>query len=99
MKANIARCGNACLPSTSASPPATPVRVTRVLQPEVPRDDHALDLVRALADLEDLLVAEEARDRRLLHEPVSAVDLQRRVRRAVRQEPRVELRHRRLEGE
>ena len=39
------------------------------------RDDHALHLVRAFADLEDLLVAVEPRDRVLLHEAVAAVDL------------------------
>src|SRR6478672_1191949 len=47
------------------------------LQTQVPRDDHSLHLVRALADLEDLLVAVQARDRRLLHVPVAAVDLER----------------------
>ena len=55
----------------------------RASEAEMPRDDHPLHLVGALADLEDLLVAVEPGDRRLLHEPVPAVDLQRRVRRAV----------------
>src|SRR5207302_8825866 len=66
----------------------------RALEPEVPRDDHPLDFVRALADLEDLLVAVEPRDRVLLHVAVAAVDLERPVRDAVRQLARVELRHR-----
>jgi hypothetical protein len=48
------------------------------------RNDHALHLVRALADLEDLLIAVEARDRVLVHEAVAAVDLERPVRGAVR---------------
>jgi hypothetical protein len=49
------------------------------LEPEVLRDHQALHLVCALADLEDLLVAVEARDRRLLHEAVTAMDLERRI--------------------
>ena len=49
------------------------------LQAEVPGYHHALDFVGALADLEDLLVAVEARDRRLVHEAVAAVDLERLV--------------------
>src|SRR3954465_1933534 len=65
----------------------------------MPRDHHALHLVRALADLEDLLVAVEARDRELLHEPVAAVDLERRVHDAVREDSREELRLRRRERE
>ena len=59
-------------------------------------DHHALHLVGALADLQDLLVAVEARDRVLVHEAVAAVDLERPVRRAVRELARVELRHCRL---
>src|SRR5262249_50631650 len=58
----------------------------------MPRDHHALHLVRALADLEDLLVAVEPRDRELVHEAVAAVDLERRVDDAVRDEAREELR-------
>jgi hypothetical protein len=58
-----------------------------------------LHLVRALADLEDLLVAVEPRDRELVHEAVAAVDLERRSSRAVRQLARVELRHRGLARE
>ena len=65
----------------------------------MPGDDHALHLVRALADLEDLLVAVEARDRRLLHEPVAAVQLQRGVDDAVRELARVQLGLRRGERE
>src|SRR6188472_374449 len=63
------------------------------------RDHHALHLVRALADLENLLVAIEAGDRELVHEAVAAVDLERLVDDAVRELARVELRHRRLERE
>src|SRR5688572_31693480 len=69
------------------------------LEVEQPRDDHALHLVRALADLEDLLVPEEARDRGLLHEPVATVDLQPGVRGSVGEQSRVELRHRRFARE
>src|SRR5579862_136068 len=69
------------------------------LEAEVLRDDQALHLVRAFADLEDLLVAVEARDRELLHEAVAAVDLERGVDDAVRQQPGVELRLRRGERE
>ena len=46
------------------------------LQPEVSCDHHALDFVGALADFEDLLVAVEPRDRRLVHEAVATVDLE-----------------------
>src|SRR5438034_6247356 len=66
-----------------------------VRQAEVTRDDRPLDLVRALADLEDLLVAVEARDRELVHEAVAAVELERPVRRTVRELAGEELRHRR----
>jgi hypothetical protein len=53
------------------------------LQTQMAGDDHALYLIRALSDLEDLLVAVEAGDRVLVHEAVAAVDLQRPVRRAM----------------
>src|SRR5216110_2444315 len=66
---------------------------------EVTGDHHALHLVRALADLEDLLVAVQARDRELLHEPVAAVDLEGGVDDAVREQAREELRLRRRERE
>src|SRR6188472_2712511 len=69
------------------------------LQPEVLGDHHPLHLVRALADLEDLLVAVEAGDRKLVHEAVTAVDLESLVDDAVRELAGVELRHRRLERE
>src|SRR5918911_4558162 len=69
------------------------------LKAEVLRDHHSLHLVRALADLQDLLVTVEARDRELLHVAVAAVDLERPVRDAVRELAGVELRHRRLLGE
>src|SRR3954447_18772610 len=66
----------------------TPLR----LEAEEPGDDHSLYLVRALADLEDLLVAVEARDREFLGEAVAAVDLEGRVHDAVREDAGVELR-------
>src|SRR5215213_7710666 len=65
------------------------------LEAETPGDDEALDLVGALADLQHLLVAVEPRDGVLVHEPVPAVDLKRRVHRTVRQLAGVELRDRR----
>src|SRR5512133_572967 len=71
----------------------------RPLQAEQLRDHHALHLVRAFPDLEDLLVTVQARDRVLLHEAVAAVDLERRVRRAVREQAGVELRLRGGEAE
>ena len=61
------------------------LRGRAVLEPELLRDHHALHLVRALADLEDLLVAVKAGDRVLVHEAVAAVDLERPVRRPVRE--------------
>src|SRR5262245_14368139 len=67
-----------------------------VLQAEMASDDHPLHLIRALADLENLLIAVQAGDGGFLHVPESAVDLQRRVRSPVRELARVELRHRRL---
>src|SRR5262252_7724971 len=69
------------------------------LEAEVPRDDHALHLIGALADLEDLLVAIEPRDRELLHEAVAAVDLERGVHGAIREQTREELGLRRRECE
>src|SRR5262249_32400528 len=71
---------------------AAPARA-RALQTEMASDDHPLHLIRALSDLEDLLVAVEARDRRLLHVSEAAVDLQRGVRDPIRQLTGVELRH------
>src|SRR4051795_2659159 len=68
-------------------------------QAEVTRDHHPLHLVRALADLEDLLVAVEARDGELVHEAVAAVDLERPVRGAMRELAGEELRHRGGAGE
>src|SRR5262249_54265408 len=73
-----------CRPSTERS-------LTR--QAEVTSDHHSLHLVRALADLEDLLVAVEPRDRELVHEAVAAVDLKRPVRDAVGELAGEELRH------
>src|SRR2546421_5991721 len=42
---------------------------------EVPRDDHALDFVGALADLAQLAVAQRALDGKLARVAVAAVDL------------------------
>src|SRR3954454_7729016 len=67
-------------------------RAARPSEAEQLGDDHALTLVRALADLEDLLVAEQAGDRELFHEAVAAVDLQRGVHDAIRQQSGVQLR-------
>src|SRR5450631_2810321 len=44
-------------------------------QTEATRDDHALNLTRTLADLEDLGISVESRYRVLLHEAVAAEDL------------------------
>src|SRR5918996_1554425 len=55
-------------------------------------DHHLLDLVRALADREDLGVAVETADRVLLDVAVAAVDLHRLLAAAHRQPPRLELR-------
>src|SRR5580698_5837545 len=41
-------------------------------EPELAGDDHPLDLRGSLADLQDLGVPVEPRDRELVHEPVSA---------------------------
>src|SRR6266516_2028881 len=70
-----------------------------VLDAEVPGDHHALDLIRALADLQDLLVPVEARDRVLVHVPVAAVDLEGPIHGAVRELAGVELRLRRCQRE
>src|SRR5207302_10181945 len=76
----------------ASDPAATAGTLNFALQAEVLRDHHPLDLVRALADLEDLLVAVEPGDRGLVHVPVAAVDLERQVRDPVRQLAGVELR-------
>src|SRR5581483_4193679 len=79
---------------------ATTVSVTSaILEPELLGDHHALHLVRAFPDLEDLLVTVEARDREFLHEPIAAVDLERGVHGTVGEKPRVELRLGRGESE
>src|SRR5829696_10280434 len=61
------------------------------LEAETAGDDEPLDLVRALPDLQHLLIAVEPRDRVLVHEPVPPVDLERGVHDPVRQLARVEL--------
>src|SRR5262245_52028454 len=66
------------------------------LETEMASDDHALHLIGALPDLEDLLVAIEPGDRGLLHVPEAAVDLQCRPRHACRELAGAVLRHRRL---
>src|SRR3954453_5866669 len=50
---------------------------TSPLKTEMRGNDHALNLIRAPSDLEDLLVAVDPRDRVFVHEAVAAVDLQR----------------------
>src|SRR3954452_5090481 len=67
---------------------------SRGLEPKVPRYHHALNLIRSLADLQDLLVAVQARDGVLVHETVAAVDLEAPVCGAVRELAGEELRHR-----
>src|SRR4051812_3883158 len=89
----IDRCADAAAGAASTSTPTAQSAWSRALEPKVARDHHALDLVRPLAYLEDLLVAVQARDRVLVHDPVTAVDLQGPVRGAVRQLPGEELRH------
>src|SRR4051794_11600630 len=79
-----------CAPAGAATASAA-----AALQTKVPSDDHPLHLIRSLADLEDLLVAVEARDGVLVHEPVAAVDLERPVRRTMGELAREELCHRR----
>src|SRR5919201_4528638 len=69
------------------------------LEAQVARNNHALDFVRSLTDLEDLLITVQTRDGRLLHEPVPAVDLERVVDDPVRELAGEELRHRRLLSE
>src|SRR4051794_2547170 len=90
----IERCADAGAGAASTSTPTAQTACTRGLKPKVTRDHHALDLVRPLAYLEDLLVAVQARDRVLVHEAVTAVDLEPPVRGAVRQLPGEQLRHR-----
>src|SRR5262245_18290923 len=85
--------------TTCAAAGAASMSTTAALQAEMASDDHPLHLIRALTDLEDLLVAVQARDRSLLHVAEAAVDLERGVRDAVRELARVELRHRGLSGE
>src|SRR5262245_5189606 len=91
----IERCADA--PAGIASTRKTTAesaQAPRRLQPKVAGDHHALDLVRPLADLEDLLVAVQARDWILVHETVATVDLEAPVRCTVRQLARVQLCHR-----
>src|SRR6185369_6177008 len=77
--------------SASTASPSTEVRtrpftksvaglMSFVVAAEETRDDEALHLGGALADLEEPLVAVEARHRILLHQPVAAEDLHRGVR-------------------
>src|SRR3954471_14657522 len=63
------------------------------------RYDHLLNLIRPLADREDLRVAVEATDRVLLDVAVAAVDLHRLVGCLHCQSPRLQLRLRRDEAE
>src|SRR2546427_625722 len=90
----IERWARAGAASTRAAGTEIASRPTRFLQAKVPRDHHALNLIRPLADLQDLLVAVEPRDWVLVHETVAAVDLEAPVRGTVRQLAGEELRHR-----
>ena len=92
-------CPGAGAAGHSCSEQLCPARVAVARAPRWLGDHDPLHLVRALADLEDLLVAVEARDRVLVHVAVAAVDLQRPVDGAVRELAGVELRHRGLAGE
>src|SRR4249919_91519 len=83
-----------CADARPGSPSAS-----AALQTEMASDDHPLHLIRALADLEDLLVAVETLDGRLLHVAEAAVDLESRVRDPVRELAGEELRHRGLTRE
>src|SRR4051812_40922380 len=57
------------------SAPARPEAARSDREAQVSADDHALDLTRALADLEDLGVPVLAAHQRLVHEPVPAEHL------------------------
>src|SRR4051794_32167628 len=61
-------------------------------RPKRPCDHHLLNLIRALADREDLRVAVEAADRVLLDEAIAAMDLNRLFACANGHAPRLELR-------
>src|SRR5579862_6782113 len=63
---------------------------------QLPRDHHALDLVRALADLAQLAVTQRALDGKLARVAVAAVDLHRAIARAHAGLRRPQLGHRRL---
>jgi signal peptidase I len=76
-------------------PVALPVAKARV-EPKLARDDHALDLARPLADLEDLRVSVEAGHGELLDVAVPAVHLNRFARHVDGHLGREELRHGRL---
>src|ERR1700722_9772187 len=92
-RSSSTNCLNSTEPNVSAAPGGFRRR-SGLGQAELTGDHHALHLVGALADLEDLLVAIEPRDRVLVHEPVPAVDLQRPVRRPVRELAGKQLGHR-----
>src|SRR6185436_19484348 len=71
-----------------------PASVLEGVAPEQPaRDDQALDLVRALADQEQRVVAVEALDLELLRVAVAAVDAHRLLDAALRDLGREQLRH------
>src|SRR5258706_12360363 len=79
-------------PTRRLHAPFTRPSLHRKAQPSC--DDEALDLARALADLEDLRVAIEAAHRGLVDIAVAAVDLHRFARRAYGDLTRVQFRHR-----
>src|SRR6266446_2507144 len=70
-----------------------------IVAAEETRDDEALHLGGTLADLEQALIAVEARHRVLFHQAVAAEDLHRGVRHPSHDLGRPELRHRRLFAE
>src|SRR3954471_19253193 len=72
------------------APPAGAASAS-ALSAESASDDHLLDLIRPLADRQDLRVAVEAAHRVLLDVAVPAVDLHRLLAGAHREAPRLEL--------
>src|ERR1035437_6071194 len=80
----------------SSRPDRGPANASEAREQELARDDHPLDLGRALADRAELDVAIELLDGEILREAVSAVDLDGEIRDAHGDLRGVELRHRRF---
>src|SRR6185503_10147899 len=80
------------------SPARTAAAISSGVGNEVPRDDHALDFVGALADLAQLAVAQRALDGELAGVAVAAVDLDGAIAGAHRHLRRPQLGRRRLVG-